>query len=46
MFSLLSLIKTCSNDFSDYNVQVSPQGENTKLQQQRSHLTKEKHNER
>lgn len=28
-FSLLSLIKTSSDDFSDYNVQVSPQGENT-----------------
>lgn len=28
-FSLLSLIKTSSDDFGDYNVQVSTQGENT-----------------
>lgn len=34
-FSLLSLIKTCRGDFSDYNVWVSPQGENT---EQGSHL--------
>lgn len=28
-FSLLTLIKTSSDDFSDYSVQASPQGENT-----------------
>jgi len=39
-FGLLSLIKTSSNDFSDYNGRVSPQGENTEQQQQHSHLRK------
>lgn len=28
-FSLLNLIKTSSNDFSDYSAQISAQGENT-----------------